>query len=79
MAMIAAHAAWHMGAWEDMRKYVMEVEGSDSAMKVRASRLLSLRGLAACTTRGHCVSISKERARPARFGAAVALSEAGLC
>jgi FKBP12-rapamycin complex-associated protein len=35
MAMIAAHAAWHMGAWEDMRKYVAELEGIDVASKVR--------------------------------------------
>ncbi len=36
MAMISAHAAWHMGAWEDMRKYVSEVEGSDITLKVRS-------------------------------------------
>ncbi len=30
MSMIAAHAAWHMGHWEDMATYVETVDSSDA-------------------------------------------------
>lgn len=33
MALISAHAAWHMGAWDDMRKYVSEVECWDTGFR----------------------------------------------
>ncbi|GLC61314.1 hypothetical protein PLESTB_001742500 [Pleodorina starrii] len=31
MAMIAAHAAWHMGAWEEMAAYVDTIDNPDAA------------------------------------------------
>lgn len=40
MAMIAAHAAWHMGAWDEMAVYVDTVDAPDASLHTATGAFL---------------------------------------